>query len=201
MLYIVLVLVLAALGLLVSALITASSLWAWVSIGLSVLAGLILVADWLRRRRRSSARPEPAPEEPAAEEPVSEEPPAEEHPAEERPVEEEQTVLIPAAGDLGDPADTPEPDEPVVAETQPEPEPEAETDPGEEETSDADIAILADLEDEVVVVDEHPRYHLTTCVWLGARDRIPIGIGEARQLGFTPCDRCCPDANLVAAHR
>jgi hypothetical protein len=195
-LYIVLVLVLAALGLLVSALITASSLWAWVSIGLSVLAGLILVADWLRRRRRSAARPEPAPEEPVAEEPVSEEPPADE-----RAAEEEQTVLIPAAGDLGDPADTPEPEEPVAAETRPEPEPETGTDPGEEETPAADIAVLADLEDEVVVVDEHPRYHLTTCVWLGARDRIPIGIGEARQLGFTPCDRCCPDANMVAAHR
>ncbi|MEV6643304.1 hypothetical protein [Amycolatopsis sp. NPDC051371] len=208
MLYIVLVLVLAALGLLVSALITASSLWAWVSIGLSVLAGLILVADWLRRRRRPAAPAEPAPEEPASEEPVSEDPPAAEHPVAEHPAEAEQTVLIPAAGDLGDPADTPEPEEPVTAEpaaaeapAETKPEPEPETDPGEEETTAADIAILADLEDEVVVVDEHPRYHLTTCVWLGTRDTIPIGIGEARQLGFTPCDRCCPDANLVAAHR
>lgn len=192
MLYIVLVLVLAALGLLVTALITASSLWAWVSIGLSVLAGLILVADWLRRRRRAAAPVEPAAEEPA---PVSEEPKAEE-----RPAEEEQTVLIPAAGELGDPADTPEPEEPA-AEAPAESEPEAETDPGEEETPAADVAVLADLEDEVVVVDEHPRYHLTTCIWLGARDRIPIGVGEARQLGFTPCDRCRPDANLVAAHR
>ncbi len=216
MLYIVLVLVLAALGLLVSALITASSLWAWVSIGLSVLAGLILVADWLRRRRRSAPRAEPAPEKPAPEEPVSEEP-ASEEPASEEPVSEEpsaaklpaeaeQTVLIPAAGDLGDPADTPEPDAPAEpaaaeapAETRAEPEPE--TDPGEEETTAADIAVLADLEDEVVVVDEHPRYHLTTCVWLGTRDTIPIGVGEARQLGFTPCDRCRPDENLVSAHR
>jgi outer membrane biosynthesis protein TonB len=196
-LYIVLVLVLAALGLLVTALITASSLWAWVSIGLSVLAGLILVADWLRRRRRSAAPAEPAPDEPVAEEPVSEEPPVEEHPA-----EPEQTVVIPAAGDLGDPVDTPEPEEPVApAETKAKAGPEAETDPGVEETPADDIAVLADLEDEVVVVDEHPRYHLTTCVWLGTRDTIPIGVGEARQLGFTPCDRCRPDANLVAAHR
>lgn len=211
MLYIVLVLVLAALGLLVSALITASSLWAWVSIGLSVLAGLILVADWLRRRRRAAAPAEPAPADPAPEEPVSEEPVSEDPPAEEHPAEAEQTVLIPAADDLGDPADTPEPEEPVAtgasaaaeapAETPAEDKPEPETDPGEEETTAADIAVLADLEDEVVVVDEHPRYHLTTCVWLGTRDTIPIGIGEARQLGFTPCDRCGPDANTVAAHR
>ncbi|MEV4147856.1 hypothetical protein AB0J40_29605 [Amycolatopsis sp. NPDC049691] len=199
MLYIVLVLVLAALGLLVTALITASSLWAWVSIGLSVLAGLILVFDWLRRRRRAAAPT------PAAAEPVPAEEPAPAEPAE-KPAEEEQTVLIPAAGDLGDPADTPEPEpeaapasasveEPVEAETG------AEGEPGEEETSEADIAVLADLEDEVVVVDEHPRYHLRTCIWLGSRDTIPIGVGEARQLGFTPCDRCSPDATLVAAHR
>ncbi|NBH04411.1 hypothetical protein [Amycolatopsis sp. SID8362] len=177
MLYIVLVLVLAALGLLVTALITASSLWAWVSIGLSVLAGLLLVADWLRRRRRSSAVPAAAPEA----EPVPE--------TEQAPEAEEQTTLIPKAGELGDPADTPEP----VAEEPAEPD--------EEETPADDIAVLADLDDEVVVVDEHPRYHLRACPWLGTRELIPIGIGEARQLGFTPCARCTPDATLVAAHR
>ncbi|WP_439378769.1 hypothetical protein [Amycolatopsis lexingtonensis] len=183
MLYIVLVLVLAALGLLVTALITASSLWAWVSIGLSVLAGLILVADWLRRRRRSTPatpafEPEPAPEPAEAE------------------AEAEQTTLIPKAGELGDPADTPEPvaEEPADETAEP-------AEPGEEETPAGDIAVLADLEDEVVVVDEHPRYHLRACPWLGNRELIPLGIGEARQLGFTPCARCAPDATLVAAHR
>ncbi|MEQ0561158.1 hypothetical protein ABJI51_18895 [Amycolatopsis sp. NEAU-NG30] len=178
MLYIVLVLVLAALGLLVTALITASSLWAWVSIGLSVLAGLILVADWLRRRRRAA--------EPAAE-------PAESAESAETPADVEQTTLMPSSGDLGDPAEVPEPvtEEPA----------DEETEPGEEATPADDIAVLADLEDEVVVVDEHPRYHLTTCPWLGSRNRIPIGVGEARQLGFTPCARCTPDATLVAAHR
>ncbi|MEV5713936.1 hypothetical protein AB0L41_08565 [Amycolatopsis mediterranei] len=200
MLYIVLVLVLAALGLLVTALITASSLWAWVSIGLSVLAGLLLVADWLRRRRRSAAPSAPA----ASAAPAVSSPEPE---AAETPADEEQTTLIPAAGDLGDPADTPDtPDTP-----DPEPAPEADasaeaetkpdSDPGVEETADADVAVLADIEDEVVVVDEHPRYHLRTCPWLGTRDTIPIGVGEARQLGFTPCDRCRPDATLVAAHR
>ncbi|MDT7799509.1 MAG: hypothetical protein QOI78_2942 [Actinomycetota bacterium] len=218
MLYIVLVLVLAALGLLVSALITASSLWAWVSIGLSVLAGVILVVDWLRRRRRSAT---PATEPREVPEPSSEdsESPAEPSPftEPEKPAEEDQTVLIPAGGELGDPADTPEPD--LTAES-PEPDeaPEAaassaasvaeeeppaadEAEPGEESTSESDIALLADLDDEVVVVDEHPRYHLRVCSWVGTRDTIPIGIGEARQLGFTPCSRCGPDATLVAAHR
>ncbi|WP_326951868.1 hypothetical protein [Amycolatopsis sp. NBC_01286] len=221
MLYIVLVLVLAALGLLVSALITASSLWAWVSIGLSVLAGVILVVDWLRRRRRSAT---PAASPASVVEPSEQaEPASDAKPSlfkePEKPVEEDQTVLIPAAGELGDPADTPEPDvtEEPAAETSESPEAPAaattasaasvaekqpdDAEPGEESTSDADIALLADLEDEVVVVDEHPRYHVRGCTWVGARDTIPIGIGEARQLGFTPCARCAPDATLVAAHR
>jgi hypothetical protein len=209
-LYIVLVLVLAALGLLVSALITASSLWAWVSIGLSVLAGVILVVDWLRRRRRSAAPAAAAAEPPEVSEPA--EPDAEPSlfTEPEKQAEEEQTVLIPAAGELGDPADTPEPDvedetsgspEPAEAPAEEEPAAAEQTDPGEEPTSAADIALLADLEDEVVVVDEHPRYHLRVCSWVGARDTIPIGIGEARQLGFTPCARCGPDETLVAAHR
>ncbi|MEV6443204.1 hypothetical protein [Amycolatopsis sp. NPDC051716] len=201
MLYIVLVLVLAALGLLVTALITASSLWAWVSIGLSVLAGLLLVADWLRRRRRSSAPAAPAA---AAAAPAASAVSPPEAEAPESPAEEEQTTLIPAAGDLGDPADTPDTPDPEPAEeadASAEAETKPDSDPGVEETPEADVAVLADLEDEVVVVDEHPRYHLTTCPWLGTRDTIPIGVGEARQLGFTPCDRCRPDATLVAAHR
>ncbi|MGW4065451.1 hypothetical protein ACWEGE_44680 [Amycolatopsis sp. NPDC004747] len=192
MLYIVLVLVLAALGLLVTALITASSLWAWVSIGLSVLAGLILVADWLRRRRRAAAPPAPA----APAVPESSASPEAAEPLE--PAEEEQTTLIPAAGDLGDPADTPEPE---PADASAETETTGDSEPGVEETPEEDAALLADLEDEVVVVDEHPRYHLRTCPWLGPRDTIPIGVGEARQLGFTPCDRCRPNATLVATHR
>lgn len=71
MLYIVLILVLGALGLLITALVTAASLWAWVSIGLSALAGVLLVVDVLRRRSRRgaaprgprSAAPEPPPDE------------------------------------------------------------------------------------------------------------------------------------------
>lgn len=51
MLYIVLLLVLAALGLLITALTTANTLWAWVSVVLSVAAAGVLVADWLSHRR------------------------------------------------------------------------------------------------------------------------------------------------------
>ncbi|WP_326837163.1 hypothetical protein VSH64_20050 [Amycolatopsis rhabdoformis] len=258
MLYIVLVLVVAALALLVTALITASSLWAWVSIGLSVLAGLILLVDWLRRRNR----PEAAEAEPAVVK-------AEKSEA----FDAEQTALLPSTGVLGDPAEVPEPeiepepeaaaeaskpvdaaqpveadadaartqqpeadtsttpdateaaatsgtaaagaaaagaslaaetagttDEPAAATTDKTP-PVRETPPAEEETSPEDLAVVKELEDEVVVVDEYPRYHLVDCAWLSGRDPIPIGVGEARQLGFTPCARCGPDAVLAAAHR
>ncbi|AIG75178.1 Hypothetical protein AJAP_11455 [Amycolatopsis japonica] len=183
MLFIVLVLVLAALGLLVAALITANSLWAWISIGLSVVAGLLLLFDLLRRRKKRAAE---APAEEAAEEaPAEEDEPAEGE--EKKPEDVEQTVLMPAAGELGDAEDTPEPQQ--------------NGDPGEEKSDPADVAVVSELEIEVVVVDEYPRYHVTSCEWLETRDTIPLGIGEARQLGFTPCALCTPDAEIAGKHR
>jgi len=190
-LYIVLVLVLAALGLLVTALITATSLWAWISIGLSVLAGVLLIADWLSRRsKRPSAVADDGVEEVTGELPED----TVEAPA-------EQTELMTTEGELDGSATTaidPETEpEPAEAVTQP-----GETgDPGEEQTEESDLAVVSELDDEVVVVDEYPRYHLTECAWLAGRDLIPIGVSEARQLGFTPCVRCGPDAALAAKHR
>jgi hypothetical protein len=188
-LYIVLVLVLAALGLLVAALITANSLWAWISIGLSVVAGLLLVFDWLRRRKKRSAE-NAAPVEETADDPdsdpVDEATEAEED-DEEKPKDAEQTVLMPTTGELGD--------------TEEASEPQRNGDPGEEESDPADVAIVSELETEIVVVDEYPRYHVTTCAWLETRDTIPLGIGEARQLGFTPCALCTPDAEIAGQHR
>ncbi|MFD5091752.1 hypothetical protein ACFWMR_14195 [Amycolatopsis thailandensis] len=189
MLYIVLVLVLAALGLLVAALITANSLWAWISIGLSVVAGLLLVFDWLRRRKKRAAEADADSEE--AEEPEDSEdsPSVEESDADEekKPEDAEQTALIPAAGELDDTEDVPEP--------------QRNGDPGEEKSDPADVAVVSELETEVVVVDEYPRYHVTSCEWLETRDTIPLGIGEARQLGFTPCALCTPDAEIAGQHR
>jgi hypothetical protein len=73
--------------------------------------------------------------------------------------------------------------------------------PGEEPTDASDLLVVAGLNVEVRVVDEHPRYHLATCVWLANRPTIPIPVSEARQLGFTPCSRCAPDSVLAARHR
>ncbi|MEU4742782.1 hypothetical protein AB0G02_20285 [Actinosynnema sp. NPDC023658] len=53
MLSIVLLLVLAALGLLVPALTSAQTYWAWLSVGASGAAAVVLVLDWWLRRRSS----------------------------------------------------------------------------------------------------------------------------------------------------
>lgn len=206
MLYIVLVLVLAALGLLVTALITANSLWAWVSIGLSVLAGVILVVDWLRRRSKRSA--EATSSETASKnggKVAAELPERDETPAK----ASEQTELLPATGEL-DASATPIVVPVAEADSEDADSEDADTtparlkedgDPGEEQTDVADLLIVSELDDEVVVVDEYPRYHVTECVWLADRDTIPIRISEARALGFTPCVRCGPDATVAGTHR
>ncbi|WET77494.1 hypothetical protein P3102_25840 [Amycolatopsis sp. QT-25] len=197
MLYIVLVLVLAALGLLVAALITANSLWAWLSIGLSVVAGLLLLFDLLRRRKKRAAdvpaeeAADDSAEDASADEPADEpagEPDDEPADGQEKKSEDvEQTGLMSAAGELGDAEESSAP--------------ESTGDPGEEENDPADVAVVSELETEVVVVDEYPRYHVTSCTWLETRNTIPLGIGEARQLGFTPCALCTPNAEIAGQHR
>lgn len=184
MLYIVLILVLAALGLVVAALVTANSLWAWISIGLSVVAGLLLLLDWLRRRsKRAAATDEPDGEE--TETTTSTEASAENPDTPETSETSEiaeangQTTMLPSSGELRT----------------------SSGDPAEEQTDAADLLIVSELDTEVFVVDEHPRYHLTECAWLRDRDTIPLPAKEARELGFTPCAMCRPDANLAERHR
>ena len=71
-----------------------------------------------------------------------------------------------------------------------------------EEPRDADAAALvAELDDEVLVVDELPRYHLGGCRSLGGSPVIPLPAREAVELGFTPCAWCTPDRALSSRHR
>jgi hypothetical protein len=153
MLFLVLALVVVAFGLLVTALATSAMLWAWVSVGASVVAAVILVVDWRRRRRRSAATPAAPPRAPAV-------------------------ADVPGGAGL---------------------DPDAE--PAEEETDAADLLAVTELDSEVRVVDERPRYHLATCRWLADRPALILPIREARELGFTPCAVCSPDRALAAAHR
>lgn len=287
MLYFILLLVAAALAGVVAALITASSLWAWISTGLSVVALLLLAVDWFRRRSREApadtwaAGSDPAvdtrddspadededatavaaptaadaptatdvPTAPddarAADEAESDEntEPVENAEPGEQPDEEEVTEVAadatdgdPAAPDTTDPdtadpdragPDTADPDtadsdtaEPARAEseqsattelpwaTEDDGASETATDPdatsnvpGEESTAAEDARLLTGLKTEVLVVDEYPRYHSASCDWLSGRETIPIAVSEARELGFTPCVLCAPDAGLLAGRR
>ncbi len=79
--------------------------------------------------------------------------------------------------DLDDPADEP-PAELLLA--------------SEEET-------LSHRDDEVLVVDGRPRYHLTGCPHLADKASEPLPVAEAVELGFTPCSRCAVATTLLGA--
>ncbi|MBA8823428.1 hypothetical protein FHX42_000757 [Saccharopolyspora lacisalsi] len=151
-LLVVLTLIVAAGGVLGAAVVAGQPQWAWGSVVLSVLAGVLLLAGRFRDRgARSRGGPPP-------------------HPA--GSVERAE----PAEGD-----------------------PDAE--PAEEDTDAIDPPAVSDLEATVVVIDERPRYHLQRCSWLGERETLPLPVWRARELDFTPCARCAPDATLLAAAR
>ncbi|MGY1827820.1 hypothetical protein [Blastococcus sp. SYSU DS0541] len=69
--------------------------------------------------------------------------------------------------------------------------------PPVEEVEVTDLLIIVDLTDEVLVVDEHPRYHVPGCVHLQGHEPIPLPLDEARTDGFTPCGACRPDRQLA----
>lgn len=108
------------------------------------------------------------------------------------------TTTEPAAAST---ADQPEPEEPEPVAASPEPPPEDLPDPDVEEVEVTDLLVVVDLKDEVLVVDEHPRYHVEGCTWLAGRETIPIPLDEARTDGFTPCAVCTPDRTLAERER
>ncbi|MCG8914608.1 hypothetical protein L6E12_02210 [Actinokineospora sp. PR83] len=177
MLIIVLVLVLVAFGLLVGALTTANTLFAWISVAVSVAAAAILVVDWVRSRRtRSAARSAPA----VADDHLDDEPePA--RAAGPDPVRDGSGAggAEPEPGAAGGPGD----------------------EPAEEATDASDLLVVSDLDAEVRVLDERPRYHLGRCSFIAGKPSLTLPVAEARQLGFTPCALCTPDAVLAARHR
>jgi hypothetical protein len=70
-------------------------------------------------------------------------------------------------------------------------------DPPIEEVEVTDLLLVVDLTDEVLVLDERPRYHLPGCAHLRGHAPIPLPIDEARTDGFTPCAVCAPDRTLA----
>ncbi|HET6394261.1 MAG TPA: hypothetical protein VFG13_15645 [Blastococcus sp.] len=74
-------------------------------------------------------------------------------------------------------------------------------DPPVEEVEVTDLLMVVDLTDEVLVIDERPRYHLPGCKHLVGHTGIPLPLDEARTDGFTPCAVCTPDRNLAQRAR
>lgn len=193
-------LLLVAVVLLVAALGTGRIALAWGSVALSAVVAAMIVARWRRRRDAPDVEPvvllDDEPVDVTYVDPlfgssqdaaVVEQPP---QPASVIAGEDAGPVAAPAASAGAD----------HVAEdaelTEREP-----AEPGEEDTDAADLLVVYELNDQVLVVDEHPRYHLTRCPWpdQARAERLPVR--EARELGFTPCDRCRPDTALARRHR
>jgi hypothetical protein len=178
-------LVLLGLGLFVGGILAGVTALYWACVGACLVAAVLLV---LARRNMSTAPRDREPAaaaaqtrtagsvagavQPAAPERIPETPPA---PA---PVDDATT---PGAAS-GAPAAPPPHDlgEPPV-----------------EEVEVTDLLLAVDLKDEVLVVDEHPRYHLAGCVHLTGRTAVPLPHDEARTDGFTPCGVCEPDRHLA----
>ncbi|MFC0545200.1 hypothetical protein [Kutzneria chonburiensis] len=187
LLYVVLLCVLAAFALLVVALVSTQILWAWGSVALSVVGAAVLLLDW-QRRRRAGARP-PVSEAAVAGKTVDggdDDSDADPQEDEGGPGESQATGDLDSVATGGVRVGTNRDDQP---------------EPAEEDTDAADALVVSELTDEVLVLDERPRYHLAGCAWVGDRPTIPLPVDEARQLGFTPCAACTPDAKLAAAAR
>jgi hypothetical protein len=207
--FLTVVLLLVAVGLLVVALGTGYVALAWGSVAVSAVVAAMILMRW--RRRRDA--PEIEPVVPLGDEPVNAghggqlvDPVQDAAPGEPSPqpasvvaAEHADPVAVSAASagaergaELADAEGAERGEEDTDAEG---------ADPGEEDTDAADLLVVYELIDEVLVVDEHPRYHLTRCPWPdhARAERLPVR--EARELGFTPCDRCRPDTALARRHR
>jgi hypothetical protein len=74
-----------------------------------------------------------------------------------------------------------------------------EHEPAVEPVTRAQRARIAQHTDEVYVLDGRPRYHLSGCIHLLARDDSePLPVNEAEELGFSPCSACAPLRTLLA---
>ncbi len=186
---------------LVVSLVTENSSWAWGCIAACVLAGGVLAVDARRRRqgRRSPASSVTAEGGGAADGAGSAAP----------------TEVIPVVGVLDDapttvltkveePVREPEvvPAAPVaVAEIDPVAEPQDTAEPDEEDADAVDALAVASSERDVLVVDEHPRFHVDGCTWLTGRTTMSLPAREAVDLGFSPCSRCTPSRMLASLTR
>jgi hypothetical protein len=148
---------------------------------------------------------EPRADEPRADEPRADEPAADQAAAgepPERPVDAVTATQIidldavppPAAADA-EPAE-PEPDEQVALDEDDDEDPPDE--PAAELLMGSEVSRLEALDNEVLVVDGRPRYHLTGCPHLADKESQPLPVSEAVELGFTACSLCGAATAILA---
>ncbi len=198
------VLVLLGLGLFLAGIVTDVTVLFWLCVAACVAAGVLLVLARLQIGRATAAPPAAAAAGPTS----TAQPPA--------VVAGATAVPAPAIDRPAEPVPEPVP-EPGVPAGAAEPAPadpvgpptgahtagaaaareSTDGDPPVEEVEVTDLLLVVDLRDEVLVVDEHPRYHLAGCSWLVGRPTVPLPLDEARTDGFTPCARCAPDRTLA----
>jgi hypothetical protein len=212
-------LVLLGLGLFVAGVLTGVTALYWACVGACAVAAVLLVASRRQMRARSAdpAAPAKAVEQPGTTtasrtgEPAARpagKPVADKHTAQdtaqdsaagsgtESTAEDAPTGVHATAhrAPVGATADGAAPGTPAGAVEEME-------EPPVEEVEVTDLLLVVDLTDEVLVVDEHPRYHLDGCRFLTGRETIPLPLDEARTDGFTPCALCAPDRHLADRER
>jgi hypothetical protein len=180
------VLVLLGLGLFVAGILTGLTALYWACVAACVVAAVLLVL--VRRQPGTKTAEAPKATEangtPKAAEPA------------ETPGTAESSPTEPTAeADASTSTDAPAAETPEAAPAEDLPDPEV------EEVEVTDLLLVVDLKDEVLVVDEHPRYHVAECAWLAGRETIPLPLDEARTDGFTPCAVCSPDRTLAERAR
>jgi hypothetical protein len=160
-------LVLLGLGMFVAGLATGATAFFWGCVAVCVVAAVLLVLA----RRQMTARP-------GERRDATEAPP----PTETSSAAEDDVPPGAPPAEMRSAASAPPPED---------------GEPPVEEVEVTDLLLVVDLTDEVLVVDEHPRYHLPGCRYLAGRETIPLPLDEARTDGFTPCAVCAPDRNLA----
>jgi len=133
--------------------------------------------------RAESAAVEPVRSEPeaVAAQPQATEPPA----AFARPAEEPAVVAPPAEESAEESVEFDDDEDPP-------------DEPAAELLMASEVARLAGMENEVLVVDGRPRYHLSGCPHLADKESQPLPVSEAVELGFDPCSLCGAATAILA---
>lgn len=189
-------LVLVGLGLFVAGILTGITLLYWACVAACVVAAVLIVVVWRQMPRKKAAGaeggPTTAPSVTSGSAAPSVTATARRGEATTKPA---PAPAVPPAGSAADTSVDTSVDATVGAPPVDAPDPEV------EDVEVTDLLVVVDLKDEVLVVDEHPRYHVTDCAWLKGRETIPLPVDEARTDGFTPCAVCSPDRTLAARAR